>query len=354
MRFGVCLMANIDEIGFFTHAESLGFDSVWVTDSQMLFSDCYAVLALAAAQTRRLRLGPGTAICGTRIPPVHAAAMATLNRLAPGRVHLGIGTGNTAMRTMGQRPMRIADYAEYLRVLSALLRGEAVDYTYNGVTRPIRILMHDKEYMNLEPKIPLYVSGFGPRAMELAGQYGDGLVFAIPPRGVPVAEALGHARRGAAGAGRAFDEFRNCALTNIALLDPGEAVDSERVIRTIGPNVMASVYYFYDEVHERGVDPPPFLQPIWKRYCALVEKTPPEHRHFRTHEFHYTRLHPGEAELIDADLIRATCLVGSADELRERIRELERQGLQELMFATGVDEKWRFAEEFARQVMARV
>ena len=115
MRFGICVMANIDEIGFFNHAESLGFDSVWVTDSQMLFSDCYTVLALAARQTSRLRLGPGTAICGTRIPPVHAAAMATLNRLAPGRVHLGIGTGNTAMRTMGQRPMRIAEYDEYLR-----------------------------------------------------------------------------------------------------------------------------------------------------------------------------------------------------------------------------------------------
>src|SRR5947209_14439402 len=69
----------------------------------MIFSDCYAVLALAARQTRRIRLGPGTAICGTRIPPVQVAAMATLNRLAPGRVHLGIGTGNTAMRTMGQR-----------------------------------------------------------------------------------------------------------------------------------------------------------------------------------------------------------------------------------------------------------
>src|SRR5262249_17464317 len=121
MQFGICVMADIDEIGFFNHAESLGYDSVWVTDSQMIFSDCYAVLAMAARQTRRIRLGPGTAICGTRIPPVHAAAMATLNRLAPGRVHLGIGTGNTAMRTMGQRPMRIADYDEYLRVLAALL-----------------------------------------------------------------------------------------------------------------------------------------------------------------------------------------------------------------------------------------
>ena len=354
MKFGICVMADIDESGFFSHAEALGYASVWVADSQMLFSDCYAVLALAARATTRLRIGPGTAICGTRIPPVQAAAMATLNRLAPGRVFLGIGTGNTAMRTMGQRPMRIAEFAAYLRVLSALLRGEVVEYSFNGVSKPIKLLMHEHSYMNLEPKIPLFVSGFGPRAMGLAGEYGDGLVFAIPPRGVPVAEALGHARQGASRAGRGMDGFGNCAMTNIAVLEPGEAVDSDRVKAMIGPNVMASVYYFYDEVHEKGIDPPPFLRRIWKAYCALVEQTPPEHRHFRTHEFHYSHLHPGEAELIDAGLIRDTCLIGAPDELVERIRELERQGLEELMFASGTPAKWRMAEDFSRLVMARL
>src|SRR6516162_9739936 len=124
MKFGFTVMADIDEIGFFSHAEALGYDSVWVTDSQMLFSDCYAVLALAARQTSRLVIGPGTAICSTRVPPVQVAAMATLNRLAPGRAFLGIGTGHTAMRRMGQRLMKIGDFAEYLRVLPALMRGE--------------------------------------------------------------------------------------------------------------------------------------------------------------------------------------------------------------------------------------
>jgi 5,10-methylenetetrahydromethanopterin reductase len=354
VKFSFCVMANIDEIGFFPHVESLGYDSVWVADSQMLFADCYAVLALAARETRRLRIGPGTAICGTRIPPVQAAAMATLNRLAPGRVFLGIGTGNTAMRSMGQRPMRIAAFSDYLRVLAALLRGEVVDYECNGVTKPIRMLLCEAGYGVLEPKIPLHVSGFGPRAMALAGEHGDGLVFAIPPRGVPVAEALGHVRQGAARTGRDLSGFHTCTLTSLALLEPGEAVDSDRIKAAVGPNVMASVYYFYDEVHERGIDPPPFLHRIWKRYCALVEATPPAHRHFRTHEFHYTKLHPGEAALIDAQLIRDTCLVGTADELVERVRALEQEGLQELMFATGNAAKWRLAEDFARQVMARL
>ena len=355
MKFGFCVMANIDEIGFFPHVEALGYNSVWVADSQMLFSDCYAVLALAARQTSRLRIGPGTAICGTRIPPVQVAAVATLSRIAPGRVFLGIGTGNTAMRSMGQRPMKIADFAEYLQVLAALLRGETADYAFSGVAKPIRMLMHDEQgYMNLEPKIPLYVSGFGPRAMALAGEYGDGLVFAIPPRGIAPAEALAHVRQGAARTGRDLAGFRNCALTNLALLEPGEAADSDRIKATLGPNVMASVYYFYDEVHEKRIEPPPFLARIWKKYCALVEKTPPEHRHFHTHEFHYTRLHPGEAELIDAQLIRDTCLVGTADELVERLRALEADGLEELMFAAGNSAKWRLAEDFARQVMARL
>lgn len=352
MRFGFCVMADIDEIGFFNHVEALGYHSVWVADSQMLFSDCYAVLALAARQTRRLHIGPGTAICGTRIPPVHVAAMATLNRLAPGRVFLGIGTGNTALRSMGQKPMRIAAFDDYLRVLAALLRNEVVDYTQNGVTQPIRMLLG--RHGDLVPKIPLHVSGFGPRAMALAGVHGDGLVFAIPPRGVPVAEALGHVRQGAARAGRDLTGFHTCALTNIALLRPGEAADSDRIKAMVGPNVMASVYYFYDEVHERGIDPPPFLRRIWKPYCALVEQTLPAHRHFRTHEFHYTALHPGEAALIDAQLIRDTCLVGTVEELIERVRALEQDGLRELIFATGTPAKWQLAEDFARQVMERL
>ena len=55
-----------------------------------------------------------------------------------------------------------------------------------------------------------------------------------------------------------------------------------------------------------------------------------------------------------ADLVRDTCLVGTAEELIERIKELERGGLRELMWATGTDDKWRFSRELADRVMARV
>ena len=84
MDFGI-VHAKIDEIGYITHAENLGYSHCWVTDSQMIRSNCWAVLALAAQQTRRMRLGTGVNVPGLRLAPVAANGIATINRLAPGR-----------------------------------------------------------------------------------------------------------------------------------------------------------------------------------------------------------------------------------------------------------------------------
>ena len=58
MQFGITA-ARIDDIGFFKHAENLGYDFAWVTDSPLLRSNPWAVLALAAQQTQKIRLGTG-------------------------------------------------------------------------------------------------------------------------------------------------------------------------------------------------------------------------------------------------------------------------------------------------------
>ena len=128
MNFGVCAITKIDDVGLAVEAENLGYSHLWVPDSQMIWSDCYAYMALAARETRTIRIGTGVSVAGTRTAPVTAHSIATINRLAPGRVFLGIGTGNTAHRLMGQRPIRYAEFEEYVRVLRGLLDGEEVDY----------------------------------------------------------------------------------------------------------------------------------------------------------------------------------------------------------------------------------
>ena len=181
MDFGV-VTAKVDEIGYIAHAENLGYTHCWVTDSQMIRSNCWAVLALAARATRTMRLGTGVNVPGLRLAPVAANGIATINRLAPGRCFIGLGTGHTAMRMLGQKPMRLGPFREYVRVVRALLDGQEVDYTLDGETHPIRFQMREHRFIDLEPRIPLYIAGFGPKAQALAGELGDGLVSGLAPR----------------------------------------------------------------------------------------------------------------------------------------------------------------------------
>ena len=100
MDIGVCVASHVGDIDYVVRAEELGYSHAWLADSQMIWSDCYAALALAADRTSTINIGTGVSVSGTRPAPVTASSIATINALAPGRTFLGIGTGNTAMRIM--------------------------------------------------------------------------------------------------------------------------------------------------------------------------------------------------------------------------------------------------------------
>jgi alkanesulfonate monooxygenase SsuD/methylene tetrahydromethanopterin reductase-like flavin-dependent oxidoreductase (luciferase family) len=224
MEFGIGIDTHIDKWDLVRYAEELGYDRAWVPDSQMIWSDCYATLALAAANTRRIKLGTGVAISGTRIAPVTAHSIATINRIAPGRTFLGIGTGHTAMRVMGHDPMPLREFREYLRVVRALLHGEAVEYTWRGRTREIQFLHRDRHFINLDDPIPIYVAANGPKACELAGEFGDGWIIAGGIDG-RVSGRMARVRAGAERAGRTLPPtFHTVSLTSSCVLRPGESL----------------------------------------------------------------------------------------------------------------------------------
>lgn len=352
MEFGISC-AKIDEIGFVTHAENLGYDFCWATDSQMIRSNPWAVLALAAQQTRTIRLGTGVVVPGLRLAPVAANGIATINRLAPGRTFMGIGTGNTAMRTMGQRPMRVDAFRDYIRTVRSLLRGEEVEYTLNGVTHPIRFQNTELRYVDLDHYIPIHVAGFGPRAQALAGELGDGLITGIP-RGGTIPQALANVERGARESGRSLDGFFTTALVNLLMLAPGEALDSERAIAECGSAIMANVHFLVDWVKETGGDPPDFVKPIWNDYLAFHNERDAATQHQKLHESHYTYLDPEEARFITPDVIRNFCIAGQPEEIVDQLKELERQGLNAISFIAPLNQQYRLIEDFAETVMSRM
>jgi len=124
MELGICVASHISDINYVVRAEALGYSHAWMADSQMLWSDCYATLALVASKTNSIKIGTGVAVSSTRPAPVNAAGIATINAIAPGRTFFGVGAGNTAMRVMGQPPQRIKDFDRYLAEVAPLLQGQ--------------------------------------------------------------------------------------------------------------------------------------------------------------------------------------------------------------------------------------
>jgi len=356
MEFGIGFDTHVDKWDLARYGEELGYDRCWVPDSQMIWSDCYAVLALAAANTRRIKLGTGVAIAGTRIAPVTAHAIASINQLAPGRTFLGIGTGHTAMRVMGQNPMALGEFREYLRVVRELLAGKAVEYSYRGCTREIQFLHRDRHFINLDRPIPIYVAANGPRVCRLAGEFADGWVTAggINTR---VAHRLKLISEGATGAGRSLPvTFHVTALTTACVLKPGETLRSERVVNETGAQVASALHFVYETWKTRGQSDdaiPPFFRNVWNDYLKRVGRfSLPENARFRQiHEGHGTFLQPGERKYVTPETIRGTCIVGERDEIIGQIRAMEQAGIREVLLLPPADTQREVFRDFAEQVM---
>jgi 5,10-methylenetetrahydromethanopterin reductase len=354
MQLGICVASKIDDIDYVVEAERLGFTHAWFADSQMIWSDAYATAALAADRTSTIKIGTGVSVAATRPAPVTAASMATINQIAPGRTFCGIGTGNTAMRIMGHKPMTIAQFDQYLSELKPLLAGEEAMVTWKGRTSPVRHIMPDAGFVNFEDPIPMYVSGFGPKSLALAGKHGDGLVLSVPPDAA-LAEGLWRGvEHGAAEAGRTIDRatFPATTLNTIVVLDPGEAVDSERVRHLCGAFAIASLHYSYDQWRNFGRLPRnPAVLDVWDDYTALLDQTPEEIRHQRVHAGHNSWVVPEEERFVTKGLIESSCLVGTEDVIVERLLGLEQVGIDQMMLLPPLEPRFEVIRSVGERII---
>jgi alkanesulfonate monooxygenase SsuD/methylene tetrahydromethanopterin reductase-like flavin-dependent oxidoreductase (luciferase family) len=353
MDIGVCIASDISDIDYAVLAEELGFSHVWVADSHMIWSDCYAVLALVAERTSRVKIGTGVAIAGTRPSAVTAAAHATINRLAPGRVFCGIGTGNTAMRIMGHKPIGIAEFGTYLGELRSLMAGEETRVHWRGKSALTRHLMPDLGFVAFEPRIPMYVSAFGPKAMALAAQHGDGLIASIPPQPEAVRGTWNRLHDAARTVGRELDEagFLTATLTTMVVLEPGERTDSARVMEEAGAFGAASLHYVYEQWRQYGRRPPEVLADVWSEYVASVDDVPEERRHLRVHQGHNCWVAPEDERFVTPELLEATCLIGTPEQLAARLRALEDAGLHQVTIIPSLAPKEKVIRDVATKVM---
>jgi 5,10-methylenetetrahydromethanopterin reductase len=208
-------------------AEALGWDAALQPDSQLRRRDTYVLLAAAARATARITLGPLLANPVNRHPSVTASSIATIDELAPGRVLLGWGVGDTAVRLAGLRPARVKELEDSTRLMRALLDGREVEV---GAERPARLPHHRP--------VPIWIAAGGPRTLRMAGGVADGVFIRVGTHPANIKTAVDAIHAGAREAGRDPAAVRLGAVFHTVFLD-----DAARALRMA--KSMAAGYYEY-------------------------------------------------------------------------------------------------------------
>lgn len=197
-RFGtITFTEDYDSYGqWLRTAESLGYELLGYGDSQSLWADVHVSLAFAAQQTATARLGSFVTNPMTRHPAVTAGAFTSLQKLSGGRMVLGIGTGDSALLNIGERPATLAYFERYCRTVKALCAGETAEWSGR------ELHMH----WPVE-RVPLWMAAEGPKMLHLAGQIADGVVLASGLSPEIVTDTIARIRAGAESAGRSIDDI---------------------------------------------------------------------------------------------------------------------------------------------------
>jgi alkanesulfonate monooxygenase SsuD/methylene tetrahydromethanopterin reductase-like flavin-dependent oxidoreductase (luciferase family) len=177
------------------HAESLSIPAVWLISNPV---DPMALLAAAAARTRRILLG--TAVIRTYpCHPIVAAQQATvIDDLAPGRFRLGVGPSGQNNETIYGIPYvrPLAHLRAYVKATKALLQDGAVDLDEAGIVARFKLPQPP-------PGVPVMASALRRRSFEMCGEVADGAITWLCPDSYVQRVALPALRAGAARAGRA-------------------------------------------------------------------------------------------------------------------------------------------------------
>lgn len=323
-------------------AEDLGFATVYVGDSQMIWNDVWICLACCALGTKRVRLGPGVTNVLTRHPTVTSNAITSLNIVSDGRAVLGVGAGDSAVRTAGLSPAKMDILFDNLQFIKALLSGKEVELprsaqiTRKTWGRETKLRLVGAERWGRE--IPLEVAVMTPEAVEKMAEIADGIIVDghMGGNAEGIAVSVAALTRGARRAGRDPSTIRLISAIDTAVDDDrGRAFD--RVRATAARNI-ARMRWLPKTIGVEHADVVRQVTDAYRFYQHLDQSA--EHR-----------------RLIPDEVANKVTIAGTSDDCVVRVRELGQAGITDialLVTAQDKDGSRRTLERFAREVIPRI
>jgi probable F420-dependent oxidoreductase len=279
-----------------------------------------------ASATQNLRLGTCVTNPVVRDPTVTASLLATLNLISRGRMNLGIGRGDSSRRVMGKKPTTLENLERAVRVIRELTAGRQITYEGHPIQMP----------WATAGVPPVWVAGYGPKALRCAGRIGDGVILQFSDPHL-VKWCLGFVEEGAKEAGRDFSKIQVMSATAVWISDDLNAARGR-------------VRWFPALVSNHVVD-------LVSRYKP--EELPPELTAYIQDRAGYNYLHHAEvgstnAQFVTDEVVDRFCIVGPASEHIRRLKELEAAGVTQFNIYLMCGEEERTLQQYGEEIMRSV
>ena len=297
--------------------EERGFEYHYVLDSPIIWPEMLPYMTQAVTKTSTTKVGACVTNPVTRNIAVSASAHATLQKLSGGRMILGLGKGDSAVRRMGERPPRLKEFKEKALLMHRLANGEEIAYTpetpaqekwYEQGTGEVTL----KFPWAIKKRIPLYIAGYGPKILRWVGEAADGIFLQIAEPST-IEWAIGHLRAGAESKGRSMRDIDVvCCTPSVVSDDVHEACNVVRGFVPAVSNHVLDMLRYYD----RSELPLNLLR-------CLEQKVTYDYRHHGDSSSEMSAVIPDE-------LVDSYTIVGSAQKCAEKLQQLREIGVTQL------------------------
>ncbi len=281
-------------------AESLGYANAWFGDSQNIWRESSTTIAASAVGTDKIVFGTGVTNSVTRHPSLLASTWATLSEFTGGRAVLGIGTGDSSLRTMGLKPLKLAELERSIADLRTLLRGEAVVEADSGA-------QYRLSYLTEPARVPIYIAASAPKILRMAGRIADGVIILVGTAPQFISAALDTVAAGAAESGRTLADLHTVLWTPTAIRDSDE--EAKSLVRA----------------HVSRVVIRPLPAPVDPHLQSAIDK-------IRANYDYYQHMVPEaeHASLVPDELVNLFALAGTAEHCAARIDSIVSSGIDQI------------------------
>jgi probable F420-dependent oxidoreductase len=310
MQFGVVMQNDPPAwrvVDLAVRAENYGFSHAWTFDSHLLWQEPYVVYSQILSATHRMIVGPMVTNPATRDWTVTASLFATLNDMFGDRTICGIGRGDSAVRVINGAPVTLKALRESIAVIRGLASGETVDYKGSQLRLP----------WSQGSKLPVWVAAYGPKALALTGEVGDGFILQLADPTI-TEWSIAAVRKAAVDAGRDPESIAICVAAPAYVTDGTEAGQQHGI----------------DQCRWFGGMVGNHVAEIVARYGADGAAVPRALSDYIAGRQGYDYNSHGKAgsthtDFVPDEIVERFCLIGPVEEQEERLHKLEALGVDQ-------------------------